>query len=103
MMKHRKSLSETLQSLTSKGYRLADAQIEASIQSNDWRLDSVEQVMQEHGKTLVIAVSSASRKMKLVFVEVLTSVGDFSPMTLLRRLFPMQQGAGFQVSPILVR
>jgi len=102
-MKHRKSLSETLQNLTSKGYRLADVQIDESLQSNDWRLDSVEQVSQEQGKTLVIAVSSASRKMKLVFVEVLSSISDFSPLTLLRRLFPMQQGVGLQVSPILVR
>lgn len=102
MMKHRKSLSETLQNLTLKGYCLADTQLEESLQSDDWRLDSVEHVIQEQGKTLVIAVSSASRKMKLVFVEALTSINDFSPMTLLRRLFPMQQGSGFQVSPILV-
>jgi len=103
MMKYRNSLSEALQNLVSKGYSLADAQLEESFQSNDWRLDSVEQVSQEQGKTLVIAVSSASRKMKLVFVEALTSITDFSPMTLLRRLFPMHQGSGFQVSPILAR
>lgn len=103
MMKHHKSLSDTLQNLTSKGYCLADKQIDESLQSNDWRLDSVEQVSQEQGKTLVIAVSSASQKMKLVFVEVLSSISDFSPLVLLRRLFPMQHGAGIQLSPILVR
>jgi len=106
-MKQRSTLSEILQNLSSKGYRLADEQMaefpEESLQSNDWRLDSVEEVSQEQGKTLVIAVSSASRRMKLVFVEMLTSLTDFSPITLLRRLFPMQNRADFQLSVIPAR
>ncbi|MBK7938098.1 MAG: hypothetical protein IPJ82_13835 [Lewinellaceae bacterium] len=103
-MKQYNSLSETLQNLTTLGYRLADDQMaefpEESLQSDDWRLDSVEQVLQEQGKTLVIAVSSARRHLKLVFVEILSSVSDFSPITLLRRLFPMQNRAQYQLSPV---
>ncbi len=103
-MKQRNSLSETLQNLETLGYRLADDQMaefpEESLQSNDWRLDSVEQVLQEQGKMLVIAVSSASRHMKLVFVEILTSLADFSPIVLLRRLFPMQNRTDFQLSAV---
>lgn len=102
--KHRKSLSDTLKNLMSSGYRLADAQIAAlpdeSLQSHDWRLDSVEQIRQEHGKALVIAVSSVQRCMKLIFVEVLMPHSDFSPMTLLRRLFPMRQKANLAFSPV---
>ena len=87
------SLSETLQNLTSKGYQLADKTLapDESIQSGDWRLDSVEQVRQDDKRgtrALVIAVSSASRHLKLVFVEVLLPKVQFNPMTLLRRLFP---------------
>lgn len=87
------SLSETLQNLTSKGYQIADNTIapHESIQSGDWRLDSVEQIHQTDkrgSRALVIAVSSASRHLKLVFVEVLLPKVQFDPMTLLRRLFP---------------
>ncbi len=102
--KHRKSLSETLKNLMSSGYRLADAQIAAlpdkSIQSDDWRLDSVEQIRQEQGKALVIAVSSVQKCMKLIFVEVLLPQSDFSLMTLVRRLFPMRQRAGLSYAPV---
>lgn len=102
IMKQRTSLSETLQNLTSQGYRLVADLLaefpEQSIRSDDWRLDSVEQVRQENGNTLVIAVSSTSRRMKLVFVEMLTSITEFSPITLLRQLFPMQQRTDVQWS-----
>jgi hypothetical protein len=107
MNKHRKSLSETLKNLISSGYSLADAEIAAlpdeSLQSDDWRLDKVEQIWQEQGKALVIAVSSVSRCMKLIFVEVLLPQSDFSLMTLLRRLFPMQPKTSFQLSPAFLR
>lgn len=104
MKKHRKSLSETLKNLMSSGYHLADAHIAAlpdeSLQSDDWRLDSVEQIRQEQGKALVIAVSSVSRRMKLIFVEVLFPQSDFSLMTLLRRLFPMRQRTNVSFAPL---
>ena len=107
MTKHRKSLSETLKNLMSSGYRLADAQIAAlpdeSLQSDDWRLDSVEQIRQEQGKALVIAVSSVSRRMKLIFVEVLLPQSDFSLMNLLRRLFPMRQRANLSLVPVYLQ
>jgi hypothetical protein len=103
-MMNRKSLSETLQKLMSKGYRFADAQIAAlpdeSLQSPDWRLDAVEKIKQEQGSALVIAVSSVSRHMKLIFVEVLLPKSDFSLMTLLRRLFPTQSKTRLQLSPV---
>lgn len=102
--KHRKSLSETLKNLISSGYSLADAKIAAlpdeSIQSDDWRLDSVEQIRQEQGKALVIAVSSVQKCMKLIFVEVLLPQSDFSLMNLVRRLFPMRQRAGVSFVPV---
>ena len=89
------SLPDTLQNLTAKGYHLADSQLvgmpDQSIQSNDWRLDSVQQVRQQQndgGTSLVIAVSSVHRHMKLVFVEAIQQKSDFSPMNLLKKLFP---------------
>ena len=104
MMKEpRNSLSDTLKNLMSSGYRLADDQIDESLKSDDWRLDSVEQIRQEQGKTLVIAVSSVQRCMKLIFVEVLLPQTDFSLMTLLRRLFPMRQGTGVSLAPVYLR
>ncbi len=106
-MEYRTSLSEILQTLASKGYRLADEQIAAfpdePLQSDDWRLDSVQRVLQEQGKTLVIAVSSTRRHMKLVFVEILSSFNDFLPITLLRRLFPMEHHANFQLGTVKIR
>jgi len=89
------SLPDALQNLTAKGYHLADSQIlgmpDQSIQSNDWRLDSVQQIRREQNtgsSALVIAVSSVHRHMKLVFVEAMQQKSDFSPMNLLRKLFP---------------
>ncbi|MBX2890155.1 MAG: hypothetical protein KF734_04460 [Saprospiraceae bacterium] len=98
-MKHHKSLSETIQNLTSKGYQLADTHIDTSIHSEDWRLDSVEKIHHNKGNALVIAVSSVQRCLKLVFVEVIFSPRDFSPMTLLRRLFPMRQKETLPYAP----
>jgi hypothetical protein len=90
-MPQKQSFSEAIQSLEAKGYHLADTlstQPDESIQSNDWRLDSVQKVQEDGRNALVIAVSSASRRLKLVFVESTFSMSDFSPMTLLRKLFP---------------
>jgi hypothetical protein len=101
-MKHRKLLSETLQKLLSNGYSLADTSIDAlpdeSIQSNDWRIDAVEKIRQEQGSAIVIAVSSVRRCKKLVFVEVSAPKAEFSPMTLLRRLFPANPRAHLQMN-----
>ncbi len=90
-MQQQQSVSEALQTLEAKGYHLADTfteQPDGSQQSNDWRLDSVHKVQEEGRNALLIAVSSASRRLKLVFVESTFSKADFSPVTLLRKLFP---------------
>lgn len=90
-MQQSQSVSEALQTLEANGYHLADTftdQPDESIQSNDWRLDSVQKVQEEGRNSLLIAVSSASRRLKLVFVESMFSRSDFSPVTLLRKLFP---------------
>lgn len=96
-MVEQKSLPEVLHQLSAKGYQFADAQFAStppeSIQSDDWKLDEVRQIKPSPsttGKALVIAVSSAKRRLKLVFVEVVTTQQDFSPIHLLRRLFPLQ-------------
>lgn len=90
-MQQNQSVTEALQTLEAKGYHLADSisdQPDESIQSNDWRLDSVQKVQEDGRNALLIAVSSASRRLKLVFVESTFSISDFSPVTLLRKLFP---------------
>lgn len=90
-MQQNQSVTEALQTLEANGYHLADTfaeQPEESIQSNDWRLDSVQKVHDEDRSALLIAVSSTSRRLKLVFVESVLSMTDFSPMNLLRKLFP---------------
>lgn len=101
---HRKSLPETLKNLISNGYRLADTQLaelpDESIQSDDWRLDSVSQIKQDTGKALVIAVSSVQKCMKLIFVEFLLPQTDFSLMTLVRRLFPMRPKPSMALAPV---
>ncbi|MEI6410528.1 MAG: hypothetical protein WCR52_14155 [Bacteroidota bacterium] len=96
-MIEQKSLPEVIYQLSAKGYQLADVQFPStppdSIQSDDWKLDEVRQIKpapNNTGKVLVIAVSSTKRRMKLVFVEVITAKQDFSPIHLLRRLFPLQ-------------
>lgn len=93
-MQQNQSFSDALQNLEAKGYHLADNignQPEEAIQSADWRLDSVQQVHEEGKKSVLIAVSSASRRLKLVFVEYAFSQSDFSPINLLRKLFPKRQ------------
>lgn len=90
-MPQTQSVSEALQTLEAKGYHLADTHLEQpeeSIQSHDWRLDSVQKIQEDGRNALLIAVSSASRRLKLVFVESTFTKSDFSPMTLLRKLFP---------------
>lgn len=85
------SVSEALQTLEANGYHLADTitdQPDQSMGMNDWRLDSVHKVKEADRNALLIAVSSASRRVKLVFVESTFSMSDFSPMNLLRKLFP---------------
>lgn len=78
---------------------MADAKIAAmpseSIQSEDWKLDVARQVRHEqypNHKVLVIAVSSRRRDMKLLFVEVVFPGVEFSPLQLLKRLFPENRG-----------
>lgn len=93
-MQQKQSVTEALQTLEAKGYHLADKltdQPEESIRSEDWRLDSVQKVHEEGRSALLIAVSSARRRLKLVFVESVFSKSDFSPMTLLRKLFPQKK------------
>ncbi|MBC7774330.1 MAG: hypothetical protein H7246_02745 [Phycisphaerae bacterium] len=90
-MQKSQSVSEALQALESKGYHLADTfseQPEGLSQPHDWRLDSVEKVQEDGRNALLVAVSSPSRGDKLVFVESAPSNASFSPVTLLRKLFP---------------
>ncbi len=97
-MDTKESLAEVLHHLNDQGYRLADADIAAlpneSIQSTDWRLEKAYRLPQPSDadestdSVYVIAVSSAKRFLKLIFVEVRFPHDDFSPLTLMRRLFP---------------
>ena len=98
MMKQRESLPEVLQQLNDKGYQLAEHYLttypEESILANDWRLDTVRQVHDETNwgtRSMVVAVSSILRHMKLVFVQALRSQMDYSPMAILKRLFPVRK------------
>jgi SOS response regulatory protein OraA/RecX len=90
-MQDNQSVTEVLQKLKDKGYHLADNvadMAEEAIKSADWKLDTVEQVQEDGKKLLLIAVSSVRKRLKLVFVEHTFSPSDFSPMALLRKLFP---------------
>ncbi len=92
-MQKSQSVSESLQTLQAKGYHLAETfadQPEGPSQPHDWRLDSVQKVQEEDGYALLVAVSSACRSRKLVFIESAPSNASFSPVTLLRKLFPKQ-------------
>lgn len=84
------SVTTALQSLEAKGYHLADtlAEPDDAIRSHDWRLDSVDKIREEGKNSILIAVSSTNRRLKLVFVEYGFSSGEFSPVNLLRKLFP---------------
>jgi hypothetical protein len=90
------SVTDSLQQLISKGYQLAElndiVRNEENL-PNDWRLDSVKHVRHEQNANLlsiIIAVSSGSRDTKLIFVESAAQNRkiDFSPMSVMRRLFP---------------
>jgi hypothetical protein len=104
-MTNHPSLSETLFNLSTKGYHITDLEQmtlpEDAIQSNDWRLDALHHVKIEKGKgplAVVIAVSSAHKHMKLAFVRELLTKQDFSPLTLLKRLFPQSRKSGTHTS-----
>ena len=104
-MTNHPSLSETLFSLATKGYHIADLEHmpmpEEAIQSNDWRLDALHHVKtgKDRGPlAVVIAVSSAHKHLKLAFVRELLSKQDFSPLTLLKRLFPQNRKSGIHTS-----
>jgi hypothetical protein len=87
------SLPETLRDLKAKGYHIADTELDHmppdAIQSDDWRVDEVRhhKNSSQQESAVVIAVSSSRRNLKLVFVEMIKSKLDFSPLKLLRRLF----------------
>ena len=89
-------LSSALEQLAAQGYHIADetqffAQPDESIRSADWRLDLVQPATEEGRKAMVIAVSSASRRLKVVFVEYVLSITDFWPTDLLQKLFPKRK------------
>jgi hypothetical protein len=89
-------LNSTLDELAAKGYHIADettffAQPVESIQSTDWRLDLVQPATEEGRNAMIIAVSSASRHLKVVFVEYVLSITDFWPTDLLQKLFPKRK------------
>ncbi|MDX2135075.1 MAG: hypothetical protein SFV52_09820 [Saprospiraceae bacterium] len=98
-------LKDILNQFYAQGYRLADSSVAAmsneAIQSNDWRLDQVQQVRNEHHRdspAMVMAVSSATKGMRLLFVEVLYPGTEFSPVQLLKRLFPVRNRPAVRVS-----
>ena len=89
-------LSSALEELAAQGYHIADenkffAQPAESIESTDWRLDLVQPANEEGRNAMVIAVSSASRRLKVVFVEHVLSITDFWPTDLLQKLFPKRK------------
>lgn len=95
------SLSETLQNLSANGYHITDLEMmtmpEETILSHDWRLDAVHHVKAEKERgplAVVIAVSSVHKHMKLAIVRELISKQDFSPLALLKRLFPQTKKSG---------
>ncbi len=100
-MTHHASLSETLQNLSTNGYHITNLEHmnmpEEAIQSHDWRLDALHHVKtgrERSPRAVVIAVSSAHKHLKLAFVRELLSKQDFSPLTLLKRLFPQSRKSG---------
>lgn len=89
-------LSITLEQLESQGYHIADTvnffgQPDESIHSTDWRLDLVQPANEEGRNAMIIAVSSASKRLKVVFVEYVLSITDFWPTDLLQKLFPKRK------------
>ena len=93
-MQQHPSVSEALQTLENEGYHVVETdptQPTESIESNDWRLDAIHTVKEKGSNALFIAVSSASKRLKLVFVETAYSLSDYSPVSLLRKLFPKRK------------
>lgn len=93
-MQQHPSVSEALQTLENEGYHVVETnqtQPTESIESNDWRLDAIHTVQEKGTNSLFIAVSSASKRLKLVFVETAYSLSDYSPVALLRKLFPKRK------------
>ncbi len=89
-------LSITLEQLAAQGYHIADErqffeQPMESVQSADWRLDLVQPAKEDGRNAMVIAVSSASKRLKVVFVEYVLSITDFWPTDLLQKLFPKRK------------
>lgn len=89
-------LNSTLESLAAQGYHIADEHIffeqpAESIQSTDWKLDLLQPASEEGRGAMVIAVSSAKRRLKVVFVEYVMSMTDFWPTELLQKLFPKRK------------
>jgi hypothetical protein len=99
-MNKQSSLPETLQYFSARGYQFTDLDqtgpAEDAYHADDWRLDAVQRVPhpQPGAQTLVIAVSSQRRRMKMVFTKELLSQHDFSPLHLLKRLFPQRKKTG---------
>ncbi|MFN0216434.1 MAG: hypothetical protein ACKVT2_19415 [Saprospiraceae bacterium] len=94
-MQKNQSVSEALQALQNQGYQAVETfseQPEESAQPHDWRLDSVQKIEDNGRNALLVAVSSAVRGRKLVFVEPSPANASFSPMLLLRKLFPKRNG-----------
>ncbi len=98
-------LNDILNQFYAQGYQFADSGIAAmsneAIQSNDWRLDQIRQVYNERHRdspVMVMAVSSAAKGMRLLFVEVLYPGTEFSPLQLLKRLFPLRNRPAVRVS-----
>ncbi len=91
------ALSSALEQLAAEGYHIADEhkffeQPEASTGSmEDWKLDLVQPTKEDGQNAVVIAVSSASRRLKVVFVEYFLSKSDFWPTNLLKKLFPKRK------------
>ena len=89
-------LHTTLEQLAAQGYHIADEstffdQPAESIQSTDWRLDLLQPAKEEGRSAMVIAVSSAQKSLKVVFVEYVLSMADFWPTELLQKLFPKRK------------
>jgi hypothetical protein len=88
------ALSSALEQLAAEGYHIADKHDffekpeASSAAAEDWKLDLVQPAKEDGRNAMVIAVSSASRRIKLVFVEYFLSMSDFWPTDLLQKLFP---------------
>lgn len=89
-------LSSTLETLAAQGYHIVDEhkffeEPAENVQSPDWRLDMVQPANEAGRSSMVIALSSTSRRLKVVFVEQVLSITDFWPTDLLQKLFPKRK------------